>query len=471
MINTSRSLKLIGPFLFVLYFLSASALAADEPGYTREPIDLRTEDGLNLLALKYSNGVKNPKWGCVIMHPAGDSRRDWRLPYFAKAGIVSIGMSSRYLNDVAHEFYEPIMLDIAAAVKYLREVERVEKVFLVGHSGGGSLMTFYAHQSSKKPGERLKAPVAGNPVDWKTLGFEKPPDVTSVIRPLPDLNKFELPPVDLLIVSSAHHGAGWALVRKIDPSVNDENNPTSLDTSLDMYNPANGFKTPPQSSKYSAEFLQRYKKAQQDRAWRLVRQAQSYIEDKKFHARLMAQSGFKGLPLYEQIQITRRAITQRYLILFRLLAIPNFTDLSLEPSDRVVGSNATMRPDQGNYSIYFHPSFITPESLVSAEGPSSPVNILKQIKEVTIPTFFICGTADMQEYRSEREAQLRASGAKIKDLVWIEGANHPYLPQGPKAGDGKQRDRAAAAMISFIKKAYPSTLVTESAGKEIAPKL
>ena len=187
----------------------------------------------------------------------------------------------------------------------------------------------------------------------------------------------------------------------------------------------------------------------------MVRQAQAYIEEKEFYTRLMQSPGFQDLPLYQRIQITRKAITQRYMVIPRLLAIPNFSDLSIDPNHRVTGSNATTRPDQGNYSRYFHPSFITPESLVSAEAPSSPVHLLKQIKEVTIPTLFISGTADMSEYPSEREAMFKASGAATKDLVWIEGADHGYRPRGPKAGDGKQRDRAAEAMIDFVQKAFP----------------
>jgi hypothetical protein len=278
------------------------------------------------------------------------------------------------------------------------------------------------------------------------------------LRPLPDLNKYILPPIDLLIVSSAHMGAGWALMRKIDPSVTDENDPVSVDPSLDMYSPANGFKEPPASSKYSEDFLKRYEQAQHERADRLARQAKAIIDKKRSNQSLMEQPGFQKLPLYEQIQITRKAIAQYYMIIPRLLAIPEFTDLSLEPSDREVGSNATMRPDRGNYSDYFHPSYITPESLVSAEGPSSYVNILDMIKGVTVATLFICGTADMQEYRGEREAMFQASAAKLKDLVWIEGANHGYRPQGPKAGDGRQRDRAADAMMKFIRKAYPDAV-------------
>ena len=444
---------------FVLFFfilLSRAAFAQGESGYIREAIDLETQDGLNLLAIKYSNGANNARWGAVIMHPAGDMRRDWRLPYFARAGIVGIGMAGRHHRDVAHFFYEPQMLDIAAAVQHLREVDKVEKVFLVGHSGGGSLMTLYAHQSSRRKGERFSSPVAGQPVDWRSLGFSKVPRTSSVLTPRPDLNQYRLPPVDLLIVSAAHFGAGWALVRKIDPSVTDEKDPTSLNSSLDLYNPANGFRNSPESSNFTKNltFLARYQEGQKERSWRLVRQAQSYIEEKKFYAKLMQSSGFQDLPLYQRIQITRKAIAQRYMVIPRLLAVPNFSDLSIDPNDRVTGSNSTPRPDQGNYSRYFHPSFITPESLVSAEAPSSPVHLLKQIKEVAIPTLFICGTADMSEYPSEREAMFKASGATSKSLVWIEGADHGYRPKGPKAGDGRQRDRAAKAMIDFILKAY-----------------
>jgi pimeloyl-ACP methyl ester carboxylesterase len=450
--------------VFLLSFAIAAGVPVgveaqeSDPGYRREAVGVETPDGQNRLSMLYTNGAPNPEWGCVIMHPAGDSRQAWQLPYFARAGIAALGMASRYLNNVEHEFYEPIVLDIAGGVKYLREKVGARRICILGHSGGGSLMTFYAHQSALPKGQRRKGAVSGNPVHWKLLGYpeDRDPGTAGSLYQIPDLNNYDLPPVDLMIVSAAHYGAGWALLRKIDPSVTDEDDPTSVDPSLDMYNPANGFKEPPASSKYSPEFLKRYKEAQEERAWRLVRKAQSIVDDKRFHAKIMERADFKSRPEYEQIQITRKAITQHVIVIYRLLAIPMFTDLSLEPNDREVGSNATMRPDIGNYSDYFHPSHITPESLLSAEGPTSPINLLEQIKDVTIPTLFISGTADMQEYPSEREAMFKASGAKLKDLVWIEGANHGYNPQGPKAGDGKQRDRAADAMIAFMRKAYPS---------------
>lgn len=413
----------------VLAIAAGSALAQNQ--IKRLVVDLKTEDNQRLWALLYTSGMSHPTTGVVIMHPRSDSRRDWRLPYFAKAGIAGLGMASRHENSSENERYEEILLDVAAGVRYLRNEIGVKKVILVGHSGGGSLMAYYAHQSAKKPGERFSSTYSGRG---------------------PDLNKFDLPAVDLFIVSSSHFGNAYTLVRKIDPSVTDEDDPTSLDPRLDMYNPENGFRPPPEPSKYSQQFLERFDKGQKERVKRLTDKAVAIFQRKQFYKKLMESPSFKDPDSYERSRIEREATTNSYMVIYRLWAIPEFTDLSLDSNDRVVGSNHSNRPDWDNYATDSHPTVITVEAFLDTYSPYSHVDLLKQLKEVAIPTLFICGTADLQEYPSERRAELEASAAQHKDLVWIEGANHPYLPHGPKRGDGKQRDRAAEAMLGFIDK-------------------
>lgn len=410
-----------------MVLLTTSLIAQGE--VKREVVDLEAEDGRRQWALFYSDGTPNPSLGVMIMHPRSDSRRNWRLPYFARAGIVGLGMASRHERAAEDERYEDILLDLAAGVRYLRNEVGVRKVILLGHSGGGSLMTFYAHQSAKKPGERFSSTFTGRG---------------------PDLNKFDLPPVDLLVISSAHFGNAFTFIRKIDPSLTDEDDPTSLDPSLDMYNPANGFRIPPEPSKYSKEFLERFEKGQQARRQRIADKALAIFREKQFYEKLMQSPIFDKLDRYEQLQIQRKAIANHYLVIYRLLAIPEFTDLSLDPDDRVVGSNGSNRPDWANYDRPSHPNVIRVDAFLDTYSPYSRVDLLEQIKEVRVPTLFICGSADMQEYPSEREAMYEASAGKIKKLVWIEGGNHPYLPKGPKAGDGKQRDRAMEAILAFI---------------------
>src|SRR5437870_14478 len=75
----------------------------------------------------------------------------------------------------------------------------------------------------------------------------------------PDLNQFDLPPLDGTVCMAAHEGEGIIFLHRADPAVVDEDDPLASDPSLDMYDPRNGYRPPPVSSKYSPEFIARYK--------------------------------------------------------------------------------------------------------------------------------------------------------------------------------------------------------------------
>ena len=63
-----------------------------------------------------------------------------------------------------------------------------------------------------------------------------------------------------------------------------------------MYNPANGFREPPESSKYSQEFIQRYRAAQTARVARIDAIARRFIEEQKYFQELARQPEFDKLP-------------------------------------------------------------------------------------------------------------------------------------------------------------------------------
>jgi dienelactone hydrolase len=55
----------------------------------------------------------------------------------------------------------------------------------------------------------------------------------------------------------------------------------------------------------------------------------------------------------------------------------------------------------------------------------------------------------------EQEATFQHAAAKDKTIVKIEGADHAWNPSGPKAGDGKQRERMLDALFGWLGQRFP----------------
>ena len=212
-------------------------LAFAKPPTNVEPrtVLLAAEDGGRSQGVLYSNGSE--KTAVCVIHPRADVSRHYTIPPLVQSGYAVLAHQSRWPGNDAMASHELLLLDIAAAVTELRRRD-FEQVVLLGYSGGGSVYAFYQAQAVASAGTRLRETAGGDPLD---------------------LNQFELPPADGIVFMSAHLGAGKTLMTEIDPSVLDERDPLSVDPGLDMYDPRNGFKTPPESSRYSAEFLERYR--------------------------------------------------------------------------------------------------------------------------------------------------------------------------------------------------------------------
>src|SRR5258706_4257026 len=170
------------------------------------------------------------------MHPRGDMQLLSAMPRLLEAGVATFGQAGRFINNDVNLIHERLILDVAAAIRRLRE-RGYARIVLVGNSGGGALYSFYQSQAATPPPGRLRDTAAGDPCD---------------------LNELDLPPADRLLQLATHLGPGQPMLSIIDPSVADESDPLSIDPELDMYDPANGFRPLPEPSKYPAEFLARY---------------------------------------------------------------------------------------------------------------------------------------------------------------------------------------------------------------------
>ena len=273
-------------------------------------------------------------------------------------------------------------------VKWLRE-QGVERVVILGNSGGGSLMGAYQAEAT--------AP---------TLAAGMQGAARAALE--------NLPKTDLYISLNAHSGRPEVLTNWLDPSVTDERDPVATDQSLNMYNKENG---PP----YSDAFITRYRAAQKARNQRITDWCKAELK------RLNAA----GIPDY-------------LFPLFRAWADLRFMDGRIDPSDRTVpgcyrGDPAVANRGFGLGRACTLRSWLSMWSLETSkcQGP-------EQLAKFTIPALVIQSRADMGVFLSDAQKMFDAVGSKDKALELIPG-NH-YFEDAPEV-----RHRPAQVIAEWVK--------------------
>ncbi len=400
-------------------------------GTVQETVPLRAEDGGESKGVLYTRGGE--KTVVCLMHPRADMTRHYAIPYLLEGGYAAFGQEGRWPgNDIAC-IHEMLLADVAAGVCFLREVKGFQKVVFLGNSGGGSLYAFYQAQAVTPPSARLTHTPAGDPYD---------------------LGRFQMPPGDGLVFLAAHLGEGKFLLEAVDPSVTDEGDPLSCDSSLDMYHPANGFREPPESSKYSEEFIQRYREAQRARVARIDALARHYIEEQRYFQELVRQPDFDRLPLERRMFLSRRALVGRYLTIYRTEANLAYCDLSIKPSSRDVGSLFSPRPDLFNYMEVGFGRYQTPRAWLSTwSGLSSRAAVLENLPPITVPTLVVNYTGDHAIFPPDAEAIYHHSPASDKALHHVDGDHFGFpLPSKPHQGG---RAGALKIIVEWLRERFP----------------
>jgi len=394
-------------------------------GTSEEYIPLTAADGGGSRGHLYTRGGE--KAVLCFMHPRGDLSRHYAMSGLLEAGYATFGQNSRWLNNDIATIHETLALDVAAGIKYLREERGFERVILVGNSGGGGLYSFYQAQAETAPPGRLSSTPAGDP---------------------PNLNDYDLPPADGLILMAAHVGQGKFLTTTIDPAVIDENDPLATDPSLDMYYSENGFREPPQESRYSAEFLSRYRAAQTARVQRLDAIAHRIIDEQNIYRAMTAEPAFAKEPEERRREILRRASLGRLMRIYRTDANPAYVDLSISPSPRDLGSLISGRPDMSNFAFGGFAGVLTPRAWLSTwSGLSSRAGVVENLPSVTKPLLIIYYEGDNAIFPEDIDAMLAAAGMTDKNLTKIKGEH--YGLSLDRAGKSV-RSEANEAMVAWL---------------------
>jgi pimeloyl-ACP methyl ester carboxylesterase len=352
-----------------------------EAGTTQSGIELHSGIA-RLYPRVYGNLVRQKggrsQTGVIIVHPMSNFHGHHLLQPIATSGLPILGLNTRYAGNDAAVILENCLLDIDAAIHWARARLGWEKVILCGFSGGGPLVAMYQRQSEDPS---IAATPAGDP---------------------PDLIRQRLMPADALLLIASSPSRSQMLVEFIDPSVTDELDADSSDPQLDLYAPG-------RQAPFDRSWIAAYRVAQRARVKR--------IED---------------WVVAELARLGRRGIRDRAFVVHRTVADPRALDLTLDPSDRAVG---TIWGDGRTANQAAGPMgrFSTLRSWLSTWSPTySNGNALENLKKIGVPVGLIPLTADQGSLMVHAEQLRAAIPSELGDYMPIKGATH-YFHGQPEA--------------------------------------
>jgi pimeloyl-ACP methyl ester carboxylesterase len=324
--------------------------------------------------LYFTAAGEKPKTAFIATHYNVDFSEHYLGEYMAERGFGFLGWNTRFRGNEAFFLLEYALLDIGAGVRWLREVAGVENIVLLGNSGGGSLMAAYQSQ-------------AVDPVLEATPGLKVPDAVNYLL------------PGDYYVSLCAHAGRPEVLTDWMDPSVIDENDPASIDQSLNMYNPDNG---PP----YSADFITKYRAAQVARNNRITDWVYLELDRMKEHG-----------------------MFDRAFNMFRTWADLRLMDGSIDPSMRPVGVCYAGDPEKSNFSprgIGLNNTLRTWLNMWSLK--SSPCRGAPHLAKINLPALVIQSLSDTGVFPGDAKNIYELLGSSDKKLELTEGDHYLTKP-------------------------------------------
>ena len=201
----------------------------------------------------------------------------------------------------------------------------------------------------------------------------------------------------------------------IDPSVTDEADALSVDPTLDPFSPANGFSG--KGASYASDFVARYRAAQIERVRRLDDHARALVAE-----RLAARARVKEHPSAADRKVA--AHTPIFEI-WRTDADLRAWDLSIDPSDRALGSLWGANPAVPNLGSIGFARLCTAESWLSTwSGLSSNASMESCAPAIEQPTLLIEYTGDSSTFPSENDALFGWIGTSDKQRRKFAGDHH-----------------------------------------------
>ena len=406
-------------------FLNTDWNPRDVPtGTVTTNVMLRTADQAATGGSLYRPATPTDTVVCV-MHPREFMACHYIIPDIVEAGYAAWSQSPRSVGNDLRLEHELALHDVATGLDYLRSVG-FRRIVLLGNSGGAGLYAFYAQQSALPGARRVARTPGGRPTQ---------------------LAELDMPAVDGLVLVGPHPGQGALLLNCIDPSVTVEDDPMSVDPMLDPLSPANGY-AGKGSTRYSPQFIDRYRTAQRERVARIDARARSLIERRQAARQRVKEAG-QGASAEDR----RVAAHTPIINVWRTDGDLRCFDLSLDPSERKFGSLWGPDPYASNFGAVGFARQCTPESWLSTwSALSSNASLAKTAPAITQPVLIVEYTGDQACFPNDVQRIVEAIASRDKRHERVRGDHHGRaLAPGEEPG----RLEAGRLLAQWLREQFP----------------
>lgn len=408
----------------VLVSLGALAQSVLASSTTQLPVPiLKDFDNSGVIGGLYRPNTTTPRSriAVYVMHAEQDYTSFIGCTELQKRGFTVFcannkASKSGYMSDLN---FEDMMADVNTGLTWLRNQTDIDKVVILGHSGGGAMMAQYQN-------------VAENGAS-ACNGAEK-------IYPCSDAMA-DLEPADGLMLLDANYGISTMGLLSLNPAIEDENDASKLYQSLNIFNTTNGFSNGTQSN-YTAAFKQRYQKGVVARNNRILNYAQERLKAIEAGNGQFRDDEPLTIPAALYIGTNNLYITQDTRVLHRTtypwtLLRKNGTTKKVVTSVRTPSTfedtsnswenaaiKTTIRRYLSTLAVRASDNFnIKADNLEGIDYESTQMAPISAIKGVTVPLLTM-GMTGHYEYLNAEKTHLAASKSNDTAIAFVEGAQH-----------------------------------------------
>lgn len=383
-----------------------------------------------------------PHVAFLVSHRVANNLNNVACRELARRGFMGLCFNTRFVNNEAAVKWEEIGLDVKAVVEFARAQPGITRVVLFGHSGGSPMMTLYEG-------------VAEN-----GTGFCKGPNkLTQCGEELAGVK-----PVDAMVLADAHPGNGVNVIRNINPAISVVNGKVVVDSTIDPFDPKNGF-NPKGNSKYTAEFRERYYRAQSAKMNALIAEAQALQASMKAGTHRFPDNDVFMVPFSEQegsalmgaldptTPETMMTASPRKLLkndgsivtqIVKAVSVGQYdhaqTNRTFEDGNRLLSVQAFLSAN----------AVKSTHAITGVDHCSSNNSTTCGVRSIKIPT--LVAAMGAYNFIRDQEIMYETSAATDKDYIVIEGALHGYNSCRPCETQPGQYSNSTKNLFDYVAK-------------------